>query len=182
MSTLSLILWALLALLLWLLVTAAMRPDQFRVERSLLVQASAEQLLALLQDFHRWTEWSPWERIDPSMQRSYSGAPSGVGAVYAWTGNGKAGAGRMEIRALEADRLLIQIDFFKPFTAHNTVEFSWSPQAGGTHIHWAMYGPSPFVSKLMGLVFNMDKLVGRDFEKGLANIQALLEGQGPAQA
>jgi hypothetical protein len=111
------------------------------------------------------------------MQRTYSGAPSGAGAIYAWTGAGKAGAGRMEIRAAEAARVLIQIDFFKPFSAHNTVEFSWVAQGTGTYITWAMYGPSPFVSKLMGLVFNMDKMIGRDFERGLANMQAVLQAK-----
>jgi hypothetical protein len=148
------------------------------VERSLAVRATGADVLAQLQDFRRWTAWSPWEAIDPSMQRSYSGEASGTGAVYAWTGSGKAGAGRMEIQEVSANRVLIRIDFFKPFSAHNTVEFTLAPQADSTQLTWAMYGPSPFVSKLMGLVFNMDKLVGRDFEKGLANLQALLERPG----
>ena len=185
MSTTALILWALLALVLLVLVTAATRPDSFRVERSARVQATGVQVLALLEDFHRWAEWSPWEHIDPSMQRSFSGEASGKGAVYAWTGTGKAGAGRMEILAAEANRLLIQIDFFKPFTAHNSVEFTWvtegSGEAAATQIHWAMFGPSPFISKLMGLVFNMDKLIGNDFEKGLANLRSVLEGGAKAQ-
>jgi hypothetical protein len=112
------------------------------------------------------------------MQRSYSGAASGPGAVYAWTGNGKAGAGRMEILETSSNRVLIRIDFFKPFSAHNTVEFTLAPQAGGTQLSWAMYGPSPFVSKLMGLVMNMDRLIGGDFEKGLTNMQAVLEASG----
>jgi Polyketide cyclase / dehydrase and lipid transport len=177
MSTTSLVVWALLALVLLVLVVAASRPDHFRVERSRLVPASAVQVLALVQDFHRWTEWSPWEHIDPSMQRNYSGATSGVGAVYAWSGTGKAGAGCMEIREAEADRVLIQLDFSKPFTAHNMAEFTLVNAGDATHITWAMFGPSPFVSKLMGLVFNMDKFIGADFEKGLANMQAVLQGQ-----
>jgi hypothetical protein len=176
MSTTTLVLWAVPALVLLVLVVAAARPDHFRVQRSRLVPASAVQVLALVQDFHRWVEWSPWETIDPSMQRSYSGAASGMGAVYAWNGNGKAGAGRMEIREAEADRVLIQIDFTKPFAAHNMVEFTLVKERGATHITWAMFGPRPFVSKLMGLVFNMDKLIGADFEKGLANMQAVLQG------
>jgi hypothetical protein len=109
------------------------------------------------------------------MQRSYSGSPSGKGAVYAWSGNGKAGAGRMELVDIAADRVLIQMDFLKPFKAHNTVEFMLHNQGEATLVVWAMYGPSPFISKLMGLVINMDKLVGRDFEKGLANLQAALK-------
>jgi hypothetical protein len=178
MSLTALILWALLALVVLVLVTAASRPDSFRVERSRALPGTAEQVLAQLQDFHRWAAWSPWETIDPSMQRSYSGAASGPGAVYAWTGNGKAGAGRMEILEASSSRVLIRIDFFKPFSAHNTVEFTLAPQAGGTQLSWAMYGPSPFVSKLMGLVMNMDRLIGGDFEKGLANLQAVLEAGG----
>jgi carbon monoxide dehydrogenase subunit G len=175
MAMSTLILWALLALVLAVVLAAATRPDSFRVERSLRVEASAVQVLALLQDFHRWTEWSPWEQIDPSMQRSYSGALSGKGAVYAWSGNGKAGAGRMELVDVAADRVLIQIDFLKPFKARNTVEFTLHNQGEATRVVWSMFGPSPFISKLMGLVINMDKLVGRDFEKGLANLQAVLK-------
>jgi hypothetical protein len=181
MSMTALVLWAILALVVLVLASAATRPDSFRVERSLSLQASSEQVLALLQDFRRWAEWSPWEHIDPGMQRSYSGAASGVGAIYAWTGTGKAGAGRMEIRAVEAGRVLIQLDFLKPFAAHNTAEFRWQAQGTGTQLSWAMYGPSPFVSKLMGLVFNMDKMIGRDFEQGLANMRAVLEGGAAAQ-
>lgn len=175
MSITVLVLWALFALVLLLLVTAAMRPDHFRVERSLQVAAPPERVLALLLDFHRWALWSPWENIDPTMQRSFSGEPSGVGAVYAWSGNGKAGAGRMEIRDAQPGLVLIQIDFSKPFVAHNTVEFTLVGQGEGTQLCWAMYGPSPFVSKLMGLVVNMDRMIGRDFEKGLANLQAALQ-------
>jgi len=175
MSLTALIVWAVLALVLVLLVSAAMRPDQFRIERSARLPASPAQVLALLQDFHQWQRWSPWEQIDPSMQRSYSGASSGPGAVYAWSGNGKAGSGRMEIRAVDSARVLIQIDFLKPFEAHNTVEFSLQDQGTETQLNWAMYGPSPFVSKLMGLVFNLDRMVGRDFERGLDNLKRLLQ-------
>lgn len=182
MSMLTLVLWAVLALVVLVLVVAAGKPDSFRVERSLLLPASGEQVLVQLQDFRRWAAWSPWEHIDPSMQRSYSGQGSGVGAVYAWTATGKAGAGRMQIREVEASRMLIQLDFSKPFVAHNVVEFTWGPQGTGTQLNWAMYGPSPFVSKLMGLVFNMDKMIGRDFEKGLVNLAALLKSQSSSAA
>jgi hypothetical protein len=109
------------------------------------------------------------------MQRTYSGAAFGVGAVYAWTGSGKAGAGRMEIRQATPERVLIQLDFTKPFAAHNMAEFTLQGQGQATLVTWAMYGPSPFISRLMGLVFNMDKLIGRDFEKGLAQLQAALK-------
>jgi hypothetical protein len=175
MSTTALVLWALLALVLLVLITAATRPDSFRIERSTRIRASGVQVLAVLQDFHRWAEWSPWEQLDPSMQRSFSGPASGKGAVYDWTGTGKAGTGRMEIREVEANRLLIQLDFFKPFKANNMAEFTWTTDGDTTQLNWAMFGPSPFISKLMGLVFNMDKLVGKDFEKGLANLRSVLE-------
>jgi hypothetical protein len=174
MSILALILWALLALVVLALVTAATRPDHFRVERSRVLPAAPAAVLAQLQDFRCWAAWSPWEAIDPSMQRSYSGASSGPGAVYDWTGTGKAGAGRMEIVAASTEQVLIRIDFFKPFRAHNTVAFTLLPQDGTTQLNWAMYGPSPFVSKLMGLVFNMDRMIGRDFDKGLAQLQTVL--------
>jgi hypothetical protein len=179
MSILALILWALPALVVLVLAIAATRPGHFRVERSRTLPATPAAVLAQLQDFRRWAAWSPWEAIDPSMQRSYSGAAIGPGAVYDWTGNGKAGAGRMEIQQVDSAQVLIRIEFFKPFKACNTVAFTLVPQDGSTQLSWAMYGPSPFVSKLMGLVFNLDRLVGGDFEKGLANLQAVLEGRQP---
>ena len=182
MSLLTLMLWALLALVVLVLVTAATRPDSFRVVRSRTLPATPASVLAQLQDFHRWSAWSPWETIDPSMQRRYSGAASGPGAVYDWTGTGKAGAGRMEIQQADSAQVLIRIDFYKPFKASNTVAFTLEPQDGSTRLSWAMYGPSPFVSKLMGLVFNLDRMIGRDFEKGLANLQAVLQSDKPATA
>ena len=176
MNTIALIFWAVLAAVVLVLVLAALRPDSFRIERSALLLAPPAQVAGLITDFRQWVQWSPWEKIDATMQRSYSGADSGVGAVYAWTGNGKAGAGRMEITDANAHRIVIRIDFFKPFAASNTVEFTLQARDDGTHLIWAMFGPSPFVSKLMGLVFNIDKMVGKDFEAGLANLQGAVRG------
>lgn len=173
MSIVVLIFWTLLAAVVLLLTLAALRPDSFRVERSAVLAASPALVMPLISDFRQWARWSPWEKIDPTMQRTYSGAEQGVGAVYGWTGNGKAGAGRMEILQCDESLIRIRIDFFKPFAASNTVEFSLQPQGNGTALRWAMFGPSPFVSKLMGLVFNMDKMIGKDFEAGLANLQGL---------
>lgn len=172
MSVWVLIAWALLALILLVLLTAATRPAEFRVERALHIESPPEQVHGFIHDFHRWTAWSPWEKIDPSMQRHYSGEPAGKGAVYAWSGNGKAGAGRMEITNSTPERITIRIEFFKPFAACNSVEFSLVPQDGGTRVAWVMFGPSPFISRLMGLVFNMDQMIGRDFEAGLANLRS----------
>jgi len=159
-----------------LLVYAATRPDSFRIERSAVIKAPPEKIFALINDLHQWTAWSPWEGIDPALKRSYSGAPSGKGAAYAWEGNNKVGSGRMEIlESVPASRIAIKLDFLKPFEAHNTAEFTLAPAGGGTTITWAMSGPSPYVSKVMGLVFNMDKMVGGQFEQGLANLKAKTE-------
>ncbi len=154
----------------------ATRPGSFRIERSIQISAMPEKVFVLINDFHLWPQWSPWEKLDPSMQRQHNGAASGPGAVYAWEGNPKVGSGRMEILSVTAPtKLVIQLDFFKPFKAHNTAEYSLLARDNGTFVTWAMYGPSPFMSKLMGLFFNMDKLVGKDFEAGLANMKAVAE-------
>jgi hypothetical protein len=154
---------------------AATRPNTFRVERQASIHASPEKITALIQDFRQWSLWSPYERLDPSMQRAFGGPPNGKGAVYEWSGNGKAGAGRMEILDASASEVLIKLDFIKPFEGHNTAEFQIIPEDNATEVTWAMYGPSPFVAKLMGLFFNMDTMIGKDFETGLANLKAASE-------
>lgn len=155
---------------------AATRPDSFRLERSAVIKAPPEKVFALISDFHAWVSWSPWEKLDPDLMRTYGGAASGKGAVYAWEGNGKAGSGRMEIIDAPApSRITIRLDFIKPFEAHNTAEFSLQAQGDATTLTWAMYGPQPFIAKLMSLFFSMDKMVGKDFEAGLANLKALAE-------
>lgn len=161
---------------------AAKRPDSFRVERSIQIEASPERIFEHLESFSRWAAWSPWEKLDPAMKRQYTGAERGVGAQYHWLGNKQVGEGKMEILALKpAEQLLVKLDFIKPFTAHNTAEFTLSPTVGragdapSCQVTWAMYGPSPFVSKLMGLFFNLDKLVGKDFESGLVSLKHLSE-------
>ncbi|QRY81685.1 SRPBCC family protein [Pseudomonas sp. PDNC002] len=158
------------------LVLAANRPGTFRVERTMRIQAPPERVQGYIEDFHLWRQWSPYEKLDPDMQRTYSGAEKGRGAVYAWSGNGKAGAGRMEI--VENDpgsRVTIALDFLKPFKASNTAEFSLVPRDGGTEVTWAMFGPVPFVAKIMHLFIDVDRMVGKDFEAGLANLKALAE-------
>ena len=170
---LTLIVLAALAAVLGL---AANRPDTFQIQREADIQAPPEKVHALLADFHRWEAWSPWEKLDPAMKKTHSGAASGRGAIYAWEGNGKAGAGRMEItRDTPPSGLTIQLDFFKPFKANNQADFTLEPRGGGTHVTWRMHGPSPFMSKVMGLFIDLDKMVGRDFEAGLANLKALAE-------
>ena len=167
---------AIAAAVVLLLIYASTRPDQFRVERSQVINAPAERIYGLVNDFHLWTQWSPWEKLDPAMQRSYSGTPSGMGTAYAWTGNSKVGAGRMEIvEAQPPHKLVLKLDFIKPFEGHNLAEFSFTATGQATEVRWSMHGPSPFISKLMGLFFDMDKLIGKDFAEGLANLKAVAE-------
>jgi len=163
---------ALLALLLF----AATRPDSFRVERSLTIRAPPDRIYASIGDFHEWASWSPYEKLDPQMKRSFNGPSSGKGAVYQWAGNEKAGAGRMEILdATVPTRVTIKLDFLKPFEGHNTAEFTIVPQGDSSTVTWAMYGPSAYIHKLISLFLSMDQIVGKDFESGLANLKALTE-------
>jgi Polyketide cyclase / dehydrase and lipid transport len=158
------------------LVFAATRPDSFRIERSALVKAPPEKIFAHINDLHLWEPWSPWEKIDPALQRSYSGAPSGVGAAYEWKGNKEVGHGRMEIvESTAPSKVLLKLHFITPFEANNMVEFTLTPEGAGTKVTQAMYGPSPFISKLMGLFFSMDKMVGDKYEEGLASLALIAE-------
>jgi hypothetical protein len=159
-----------------LLAFAATRPGTFTVERSAMIAAPAERIYPHLDDFHRWSAWSPWEKIDPELKRAFSGAASGAGAIYAWEGNKKVGQGRMEILESDApERLRIQLDFIKPFEAHNTTVFTLAPAADATRLTWTMHGSSTFVFKLMGIFMNMDRMIGADFERGLANLKTVAE-------
>jgi uncharacterized protein YndB with AHSA1/START domain len=159
-----------------LLLYAATRPDSFRVERSTTIKAPPEKIFALINDLHQWEAWSPWEKIDPALKRTYGGAASGKGATYAWVGNKEVGAGSMEIvETAPPSKLLLKLDFTAPFEAHNMVEFSLVREGDAMRVTQAMFGPSPFISKLMSLVFSMDKMVGAKFEEGLANLKAIAE-------
>ncbi len=167
---------AIAALLGGVLIYAATRPDSFRIERSAVIKAPPEKIFPYLDDFHRWTAWSPWEKIDPQLKRTYSGAASGKGAVYGWEGNSKVGSGSMEIlESVPASRISMKLDFFKPFEAHNSTEFKMERTGDTTTVTWAMSGPSPYLSKLMGLMFSMENLVGGQFETGLANLKTITE-------
>jgi len=160
---------------------AATKPDTFRVERSTTIQAPPEAIAAHITDFHRWEAWSPYEKLDPAMKKSYSGAEQGPGAIYAWEGS-KAGTGRMEIRDASSGLVRIQLDFSKPFEAHNTAEFTLQPEGDGTRVTWAMHGPNPFMSKVIGVFMDMDELLGKDFASGLANLKAVAEAPSAAPA
>ena len=167
----------LLVVLAAVLVSAAFQPDTFRVQRAATIDAPSEKVFGYISDFHRWGAWSPWEKMDTTMKRSYSGADSGAGAVYEWQGNSKVGVGRMEITEAPApSRVAIKLDFLKPFEAHNVATFTLEPRDGGaTNVTWTMDGPTPYMAKVMHLFFNMDRMVGRDFEAGLANLKTVAE-------
>ena len=148
--------------------------DTFRVERSIQVDAPPAEIAPLILDFRRWMDWSPWDKNYPETQRVYAGAAPGVGAVYEWSGK-KAGAGRMEIKRVEPDRITIQLDFTRPMKASNTAEFTLAPDGAGTRVTWAMFGPKTLMSKVMSVFFSMDSVVGKDFEQGLADMKAAAE-------
>ncbi|SMC28605.1 Polyketide cyclase / dehydrase and lipid transport [Andreprevotia lacus DSM 23236] len=176
---------ALLVVLAVLLLLAAGKPDQFRIVRRTHINAEPAQVHALINDFRRWTLWSPWEKKDPAMRRSYGDITAGVGAHYGWAGNKNIGEGSMTIQASTPERIVIQLDFLKPFEAHNIAEFTLTAAGGGTDIEWAMSGPSPLMARVMQLFFSMEKMVGPDFEAGLVNLKAQAERaagpQGVAQ-
>jgi len=155
---------------------APTQPDTFRVMRSLEMSAPPEKIYSILSDFRRSPEWSPYEKLDSDMKRTYSGAASGKGAVYAWDGDSNAGAGRMEIaEAVPAQSITLRLDFMRPFEASNTVEYRLQPKGSATQVSWDMHGPMPFISKVMCVFVDLDKMIGKDFETGLANLKTLAE-------
>ncbi|MSQ73339.1 MAG: polyketide cyclase [Betaproteobacteria bacterium] len=162
---------------------AATKPDVFRLQRTTSIGAPSETIFALINDFRSWVAWSPWENKDPAMARSYGTVASGKGAVYEWQGNRNVGQGRMEItQASLPSAVTIKLDFLKPFEAHNTVEFTLQPQGDATSVTWAMQGPTPFFGKIMHVFVNMDRMVGKDFESGLANLKTVAEKQAGGKA
>ena len=162
------------------LILAATKPDTLRVQRATTVKAPPEKIFPLINDFHQWGSWSPYEHKDPAMKRSFSGAADGKGAVYGWEGNKNVGSGRMEILDSSVpSKIVIKLDFFTPFEGHNTAEFTMLPQGDATvattNVTWLMHGPSPIMGKIMHVFINMDRMVGKDFEIGLANLKRLAE-------
>jgi hypothetical protein len=155
----------------------AKRPSAFHIERSTSVLAAPDLVFAQLNDFHAWAAWSPWEKLDPKMARTHSGAPAGVGAAYSWNSeNSKVGQGRMTIEKSDFPSLLVvQLEFIKPFAATNTVTFSIDPLGDGSRVKWAMDGHNGFLGKMLHLFMDMDKMVGGDFERGLANLRQVAE-------
>lgn len=158
------------------LIYAATKPDTFRVQRSASIMAPAEKIFPLINDFQRWGAWSPWEKKDPAMKRTFGAVTSGKGATYAWEGNKDVGQGSMEIvESIPPSRVALKLDFLKPFEAHNRIEFVLQPAAGATNVTWTMEGPTPYFAKIIHVFMDMDKMVGKDFEAGLANLKAAAE-------
>jgi uncharacterized protein YndB with AHSA1/START domain len=162
----------------------ASRPADFAVTRSSTIAAPAEVVYAQVIDFHEWAEWSPWDKMDPAMKREYSGAPTGVGARYMWKGNpDNVGTGSMTITDLKpAEAVGIDLEFNEPFAAKNRTLFAFAPEAGGTKVTWTMTGRNDFMGKAFSLVMDMDKMVGADFEKGLATLKTRSEARAKAAA
>lgn len=157
-------------------VFVALQPSDFRIERSAAIAAPPAAVFAQVNDFRRWQAWSPWEKLDPALKRSYEGADAGQGAQYAWQGNKDVGEGRMTIlESRPGERVRIRLEFFKPFAATNTAEFSFKPSAGGTSVTWAMEGKNNFVARAICVFMDMDKMVGGQFEQGLSQLKTLTE-------
>ncbi|TKT70605.1 polyketide cyclase [Afipia massiliensis] len=176
MTTLIYIAIVLAVLIAIVLIVAAMRPDIFRVQRSIDINAPAEKIFPLINDYRHWGSWSPYEKLDPAMQRTFSGAPNGKGSVYEWNGNKNVGRGRMEILdATPSSKIVIKLDFFSPFEAHNTAEFTMQPKGNATNVTWAMQGPVPYMMKIMHMFMNMDRMCGDQFQQGLSSMKAVAE-------
>jgi hypothetical protein len=175
------ILVLILVVIVGLLAVIAMQPEDIKVSRSAAMNASADKVFEQVNDFHKWDSWSPWAKIDPNMKTTYAGASAGVGSSYAWTGNDEVGEGKMTItKSQPSQQIGIDLEFIKPFEARNQTDFVFAPQGSSTNVTWTMTGIKNFLTKAFCLVMDMDKMVGGDFERGLAQMKAVVES-GPAQ-
>lgn len=173
---LKIILIVIALLIAGVLIFAATKPDVFRIERKAVFQAPPEKVFALVNDFRQWGPWSPWEKKDPAMKRTFGTITAGKGASYAWEGNKEVGKGSMEIiDSVAPGRIRIKLDFVQPFEAHNLVTITLTPQGKATEFSWAMEGPTPYFAKIIHVFIDMDAMVGRDFEAGLANLKSISE-------
>jgi len=168
------VLITLLVIIAALAVIIAMQPAEFRVSRSITIPAPAATVFEQVNDFHKWDAWSPWAKLDPAMKKSHEGAPAGVGAMYSWSGNDQVGEGRMTLtESRPSERIRIKLEFLKSFAATNTAEFDFKADGNQTVVTWSMFGTNNVMAKAFGLFMNMDRLVGGDFEKGLAQLKAV---------
>ena len=170
------ILLALAVLVVVFVLYVATRPSAFHIERSARIAAPPPAVFAQVNDFHRWEAWSPWAKMDPNMKTTYSGAPAGEGASYAWVGNSQVGEGKMTItESRPADRIAVRLEFLKPMAATNTATFTFKPDVGGTDVTWAMDGSNGFMGKAFSVFMNMDKMLGAYFEQGLGQMKVAAE-------
>ncbi|WP_309673531.1 SRPBCC family protein [Gemmatimonas sp.] len=168
----------LLVLLGALLLMASRQPDTFSIERSVVIAAPAETIYPNIADLHQWSPWSPYEKLDPQMKKVFNGTPGAAGASYYWSGNSKAGEGTMTVRELmPPSKITMQLDMLKPIEGHNVIEFNLEPADAGTRVTWAMRGANPLLSKVIGLFMNMDTMIGKDFEDGLASLKTQAEAK-----
>jgi len=171
-----LILLLVLLAIVVLLVYASTRPSTFRVQRSASIKASPDKIFAIINDHRNWADWSPWDKLDPNMKKSFSEPSSGVGASYEWEGNSKAGSGRVTIiETVPPNKLVSRLEMLKPMKAENRVEFTLEQQGEDTNVTWAMAGTQNLMMKVVGLFINCNDMVGKDFETGLANLKAIAE-------
>lgn len=169
---------AIAAVVLVLLIFVALQPDEFRVSRTATISAPPSAVFPHVNDLHKWEAWNPWGKIDPAMKLTYEGAPAGVGAIYSWVGNSQVGEGRMTItESRPGDLVQIKLEFFKPFKGTNTAEFTFKPQGDQTAVTWNMWGKKNFMVKIFHLFMSMDKMIGGQFEKGLADMKAVVEAE-----
>ena len=170
------ILIVLLVIIVALAVIIARQPSDFVISRSTTINAPAATVFEQVNDFHKWDAWSPWAKLDPALKKSHEGAAAGVGAMYAWSGNDQVGEGRMSLTESRPSQIIrIKLEFLKPFAATSTAEFRFKPDGNQTTVTWSMFGTNNFMAKAFGLFMNMDRLVGGDFEKGLAQLKAVAE-------
>jgi uncharacterized protein YndB with AHSA1/START domain len=176
MNVLKKILIALAVIIVVLVVIVALQPSDFRVTRSTTISAPPPAVFAQVNDFHKWQAWNPWGKIDPAMKQTYEGAPAGTGAIYTWSGNNEVGEGRMTITDSRPNELIrVKLEFFKPFAGTNTADFTFKPEGNQTLVTWSMFGEKNFMAKAIHLVMNMDKMIGGQFEKGLADMKSVVE-------
>jgi hypothetical protein len=179
---LSNILIGVAAVIALLAIVVALQPSTFRVSRSAKIAASPAAVFAHVNDFHNWLAWSPWEKLDPLMKRTYEGAKAGTGAVYSWNGNNHVGEGRTTItESRPAELVKMRLEFFRPFKGDNDVEFTFKPEERGSTVTWSMVGKKDFMAKAVGLFMNMDKMCGDQFDTGLANLKSVVESEREPQ-
>jgi hypothetical protein len=171
------ILIAVVLIIIVFVIVVATRPAEYRVARSAAIAAPAEVVFANVNELKKWEAWNPWGKLDPAMKLTYEGPASGVGAAYAWAGNNQVGEGRMTITESRPNELVqFKLEFFKPMAGVSTSEFTFKPEGGQTAVTWSMSGKNNFIAKAMCLFMNMDKMVGGQFEKGLADLKTIAEG------